>query len=531
MKPMTSSLLLATALVSSPALADSDSLEGTFCLDDSDAAVLFETSDASLVWTGTTLMLRDADGALQWMPMMGSWPAAGNRLCLRSDGNLELLSGNAVMWDSDTENDTIGTVALLAPKGAFYGYDFINADRRIYATAMPSRFHRTENSDGTVSFKSYALGTYMMTTLWDTVVASTSFLSARAKFIETEQDNGSVTLTSVTGENIHAVGGNSANVSVGNVSNMQDRIMVLNAESPTATVFELDGCELLLRSDSGKVLWSVGGDFCAPVDPSLANQCSVEIDLPTGMLSESDDWTANSDFQAGYSFAAGIVQTEATSVTIFPGFSIEVPEAVWFGGKGDAYAKVFGERATLFDVEGSGHQIGDERGSTGYLEVMGAVIYDEPLEVAVDFVNDQDFFEAKKTIFLVVTVRAAITGYIGIRGVATVEGLGAAINITPYTGVVGTISASIDALCASAGVAADLTIIGVELPVDGGIYYDATTSGIGWTLDANLEIESLSGEVYVYYEACGLADDSETLFDWDGLNIAPIELLSESGCF
>lgn len=202
---------------------------------------------------------------------------------------------------------------------------------------------------------------------------------------------------------------------------------------------------------------------------------------------------------------------------------------LWIGGSADAHITLFGESLTVFDV---GAQATTEADGTNdsrvWLMALGGLWSWDQAGVASfnETLANYTFFEAS-AIFYGVTVSASAVGELGVSGTATLGGAGLSLDATPSASLSAEASASIGVACVNAGISASLTLVAVDVPIEGStaIYSDY----VEWSMDASLELTTLGGSLDLDVEWCIGSSDYE-LFSIDG-KTRTFPLLAQAGCF
>lgn len=249
-------------------------------------------------------------------------------------------------------------------------------------------------------------------------------------------------------------------------------------------------------------------EYLADTIDSVCGESEVEE-----MLEQSSGDFGNSTFGAGYQVQVGISDQSSNGGQL------------WVGGKGDADVTIFGSSKTVLDLGAEATSEDGSQSNRGWLEVLGLTVFDQSLSVAVDESYDKTFLTATGT-FYGVTVTGKAVGTIGISGSATAGASGISVNATPYASLTGTGSASIGLFCASAGVSANLTLLGVDVPVNGNVQFLAGYNS--WDFDSSVVLSTLDGTFDLDVSYC-LGSDSWELFSWSGYSTT-IPLISDSGC-
>ena len=294
---------------------------------------------------------------------------------------------------------------------------------------------------------------------------------------------------------------------------------------------KMNACEVYLQEVWGDVSYEFESGLC---NPDLSALCSGGFNPPSEVFMQTADWRDDDEnFGASYLIAAGLINKDGLldnpNLTAAEQASIQArsEDYLWLGGRADADALLFGEEATILKVEAKAEYEDDAFSSAVTLEVLGATLYDEPLEISVGWEQSVTFLEGTAQ-FGIFAVSAEMAGAIGFEGSASIDGLGLTVEVTPYAGVAASVNAGLGIVCASAGVAADLTIIGIELPAEGQL--GISGGDLPWTAQASLEITALDGSVYLYADVCGLYGAEYELFSWEGAPIANVDILDEEGC-
>lgn len=249
----------------------------------------------------------------------------------------------------------------------------------------------------------------------------------------------------------------------------------------------------------------------AEIDTSISGQCTgTNASLPNGVVSKSDSF-GDSTIGASYSLRAGIDPQSDGST--------------WIGGRASATGTIFSKTANLLTIEASATEDGDDSSSLAYLEVVGVVLLDEPISISYGWSQEQTLVTATAN-FYGVNVTGKLVGTMGFDASATIEGVGLALNATPYADVTATASAGVGGGCLETGIGGDTTVLGVEVPVDGQLVL--VGDDIAWSIDADFELSTLDGSLYLFVEYC-LDEERYTIFEWDGFS-ADYSLFDASGC-
>ncbi|MCB9545010.1 MAG: hypothetical protein H6706_03865 [Myxococcales bacterium] len=139
---------------------------------------------------------------------------------------------------------------------------------------------------------------------------------------------------------------------------------------------------------------------------------------------------------------------------------------------------------------------------------------------------DQTFWSVGKSIdlgLLSVTVQAEIVGSAGVEVGAELVSGAVAVNVTPSLALTASADASASFACARAGIAGELSLLSVDMPMS----LEVDVLGGGYTATGDLELGSLSGSVRAYASAC-FVSVSKTLVSFAGFS-ATIPLFDVSG--
>lgn len=246
-------------------------------------------------------------------------------------------------------------------------------------------------------------------------------------------------------------------------------------------------------------------------DSSVASECGGGGSGQDHLEESSGDY-GNNKVGASYFFKSGIDSGEGH---------------LWAGVAAGIDATLFGDEMTIFGFEASTSEDGGSFDSRAYAAVMGNTIIDDPIGVTFDWSVTQTLFMASAS-FSGVTVTGELIGTIGIEASAAMAGIGVTLGAMPYVDVTAAASASVGAVCLSAGIGADLSVVSVGVPVDTTLAWSG--GDVAWSIEASIEMESLSGGIYLELDYCV---DSERIkiFKWKGIDLPEIEVASASGCF
>lgn len=214
-------------------------------------------------------------------------------------------------------------------------------------------------------------------------------------------------------------------------------------------------------------------------------------------FSKSDDF-GNSTFGAGY--WAGIIFTSRAG---------RAGGADTFSGEGllRGYVTVFGSDKELARISGKATLTGSQGTSAYYVRVLGVDVKSKSVSGNLsgnESLYDASFLEASKTIWLgplPVKFTGAVRGTLGVSYLAQYATSTLSVTAKPNANLYAYASAGIDVWLASAGVSGSLSLIQAAVP--GKASAVVSPNAVSWSLDSDLTLTSLSGQIDAYASLAG----------------------------
>jgi len=246
-------------------------------------------------------------------------------------------------------------------------------------------------------------------------------------------------------------------------------------------------------------------------DRDVVDRCASGPNGSMSPIVDSDTY-GNDTVSATYSFKSGIEQDGAE---------------LWAGVDAGIEANLLGKTVTIFDFETSASQVGGQFDSRAEVVVLDQTLIDEPIGITFDWGVTRTLFTAT-AYFYGVRVEGELIGTMGIEASVALAGVGVTLGATPYLDATAAATASIGGYCLSAGIGGDLNVISIGVPVETTLALSGPR--VAWSIDSNVEMESLSGAIYLELDYC-VGSEEYKIFKWKGIDLPDIELASESGCF
>ena len=200
----------------------------------------------------------------------------------------------------------------------------------------------------------------------------------------------------------------------------------------------------------------------------------------------------------------------------------------------NADARLFGIEKSLVDIHGEAKSIvGHSAHSSLHYYVLGAQTYDleEDGPLTYDTTESRQLFSATKEYGVgpvSVKLNFKVMGELGvhIEAGATLSGL--EMGVTPHAKAWGVASASVNLLVARGGVTATLTFLEADLPTSGSLLPGTQPGTFGWSIDSDLELQTLAGNVELWGKLIFGDIHYLTIADWPGL-ATTIPLIHKTG--
>lgn len=246
-------------------------------------------------------------------------------------------------------------------------------------------------------------------------------------------------------------------------------------------------------------------------DRSVADHCASGSDGSVSPVVAGDTY-GNDTVSATYSFKSGVEQSG---------------RGLWAGVDAGIEANLLGKTVTIFDFETSASEDRGQFGSRAEVVVLGQTLIDEPIGITFDWGVTRTLFSATTYVFGV-QIEGELIGTMGVEASVALAGVGVTMGATPYLDATAAATASVGGYCLSAGIGGDLSVISIGVPVETTLALSGPD--VAWSIDSNLEMEALSGAIYLELDYC-LDSEEHKIFKWKGIDLPDIALASDSGCF
>ena len=181
-------------------------------------------------------------------------------------------------------------------------------------------------------------------------------------------------------------------------------------------------------------------------------------------------------------------------------------------------------------------EYGEDYGGSVDVRVLGSSIYSKSVGGSLNKNKNwnKTFLNACTTITVGIPVKvcASLAGEVGFNAAMGLTVTGAAAEFEPYGGVDAEASCSVDVLgLAGAGVSGSLTLIEASLPIEAALDLNVEpgASELEWSLDADLEISTLSGTLSVF-AYLGWKEWDKEIASWSGTSTT-VSLYHDDGSF
>jgi len=493
--------------------------EGTWCYNASTNPFereIVRTDSATLVWLGNgNLVMRDSNYNSKWET---GAQGSNTKLCMQNDGNLVISdrSTGQALWSAGSNRKYVA----LKTSSNYYlqAVDGGDADINAKSTTIGDyeTFELITHSGGTVSLKT-ATGHHFTARADGSLLAASQKIQYFEHFELITHSDGRVSLKSRPHQRYVVAEGNGNGDANANRTAIGgwERFTLVDVSGPAVSRLIMNDCTLELRRSNGKLEWTAGDNFCALDD--ISSLCDGGSSGASNTYkSGGESFMDNSgNFGAGYGWNAYNRSTGGTAVEL--------------GGRAYANVTLLGHTNSIFEIRASADDDGNgNRGSNGFVSLLGNTIYNDTIAVSGNvFEQDVEFFSASTGI-VGIQVSGTLSGVIGLDASLAVAGVGLELTLTPYAAAVATLSASLKVFCFEVGIAAEITLLGVEVPVTASVYRTGTKWA--WELNADLTLHSLDGSVYMFANACG-AEAEATLFEFPGVSYTTPLFAPIAGCF
>lgn len=200
----------------------------------------------------------------------------------------------------------------------------------------------------------------------------------------------------------------------------------------------------------------------------------------------------------------------------------------------NADARLFGIEKSLVDIHGEARSVvGHSAHSSLHYYVLGSQTYDleEDGPLTYDTAESRQLFSATKSYGVgpvSVKLNFKVMGELGvhIEAGATLSGL--EMGVTPHAKAWGVATATVNLLVARGGVTATLTFLEAHLPTSASLLPGTQANTFGWSIDSDLELQTLAGSVELWGKLIGGDTHYLTVADWPGL-ATTIPLIHKTG--
>jgi hypothetical protein len=306
--------------------------------------------------------------------------------------------------------------------------------------------------------------------------------------------------------------------------------------------------------------------------PADAAYPQLPVSTLTRSVGAADDF-GNNDFGAGYDVGAsisgyrGLVPgsvdlltalaiiggcNEAGYDTSVPGAMIEclsdpafcadypsvcaLPKADILEAEGhlNADARLFGIQKSIVDIRGEAKSVvGHSAHSSLHYYVLGAQTFDldEDGPLTHDILESRQLFSASKSYGVGpvnVDLNFKVMGELGVHLEAGATLSGLEMGVTPHAKAWGVATASVNLAVARGGVTASLTFLEADVPTSGALLPGPLPGRFNWSIDSDLELQTLAGNVQLWGKWIGGETHYLTVASWPGLSTT-IPLVHQSG--
>jgi hypothetical protein len=242
---------------------------------------------------------------------------------------------------------------------------------------------------------------------------------------------------------------------------------------------------------------------------------------------------------AGYDMSApGSIAACASNATVCASYpavcALPLTDVLEAEGHLDADARLFGIEKSLVDIHGEAKSVvGHSAHSSLHYYVLGAQTYDleEDGPLTYDTAESRQLFSATKSYGVgpvSVSLNFKVMGELGvhIEAGATLSGL--EMGVTPHARAWGVATATVNVGVAQGGVTANLTFLEAHLPTSGSLLPGTQAGSFVWSIDSDLELQTLAGNVELWGRRIGGQTHYLTVASWPGL-ATTIPLLHKNG--
>lgn len=200
----------------------------------------------------------------------------------------------------------------------------------------------------------------------------------------------------------------------------------------------------------------------------------------------------------------------------------------------DADARLFGIEKSLVDIHGEARSVvGHSAHSSLHYFVLGAQTFDleEDGPLTYDTSESRQLFSASKSYGVgpvSVQLNFKVMGELGVHMEAGATLSGLEMGVTPHARAWGVATATVNLLVARGGVTANLTFLEAHLPTSGSLLPGTQAGTFGWSIDSDLELQTLAGNVQLWGNRIWGDVHYLTVANWPGL-ATTIPLINKSG--
>lgn len=470
-----------------------------FCYTADNAQIILETERSLLSWQGDgNLVLYDRNhcagadrhgcsaAAARWATGTNG---RGRNVCFWADGNFGIQGeGGAWLWRSYTEGAAFKTANGHFLRAASGGGAGLHADAAV--NELHERFDLIESSGGTTALRAHTNRHYVVAEATGDANANRTAIGTWEQMYIENNNDGTYSIFSPHHERyLRAVNGGGDDARFDrSTSESHERFVMLIADK-----LVLEDCKISIRN-AEQALWSAGYDCSLLGDPAPLGPAPFERNA------------------GNHSFGSGL--------NVQLGYQSPMPGYTRAFGMAAAYARVFGRELTIVAAKGEArtvigaHSASAEFTVLGVDQAVGLPDAEDPVELLPPV--ERTFIERQQTFMagpFPLTVTGTATGIIGMQGHATPGASGFTVTVRPYANLSGSAAVSVGIVCVQAGIRGTLTLLELGFPATVALDAAARTVDVG----ASIELETLSGSVELFAEACGLSE-SWPLVEWDGID-------------